>query len=135
MNLNQKIIALDIWTKRIWVSFWETEFGVAFLDKTLSRDDLVNYITIKRPDIIVVWIPQVNEWQLSKSRHYACSVLDELKAVFTSVKFVEMDERMTTILASSKVKEMWLSDTKRKDLIDSLSAQILLQNYFRKIWK
>ncbi len=59
-----------------------------------------------------------------RCRHFA----DELEKV-CGIKTVMHDERRTTILAAGFMDETGTRGKKRKDVIDTLSAQIILQSY------
>ena len=53
----------------------------------------------------------------------------EILATFTDIPIDYYDERMTTMVAYRFLGETGTYGKKRKDTVDTLSAQIILQNY------
>ncbi len=81
-----------------------------------------------RAELIVVGLP-VNMDGSEGGRAERCRRFAEQLEALCSIKTVMYDERRTTILAAGFMNETGTHGKKRKDSIDTLSAQIILQSY------
>ena len=81
-----------------------------------------------KAELIVVGLP-VNMDGSEGSRADRCRLFGQKLEEATSIKTVMYDERRTTILAAGFMNETGTRGKKRKDSIDTLSAQIILQSY------
>ncbi len=83
-------------------------------------------------DLIVVGLPlNMNGTegpQANKVRTFA----DNLKKV-SGIEVVMQDERLTTMYVERSFEETGVKKSKRKSLVDSASAQVILQNYMDSI--
>ena len=82
----------------------------------------------KGAELIVVGLP-VNMDGSEGERADRCRYFAEKLSEATGIKTVMYDERRTTILAAGFMSETGTFGKKRKDSIDTLSAQIILQSY------
>lgn len=119
-----KILGIDYGTKRV---------GLAISDETqtLARElsilspkefwwgikDLIESESISR---IVIGLPLNMSGDATHSTEAAQKFSDELQALFPEIPLEFMDERLSSVMAESMG---------RKKDIDSLAAQIILQNY------
>ena len=78
--------------------------------------------------LIVVGLP-VNMDGTEGERAERCRKFAAVLEETSGIKTVMYDERRTTILASGFMNETGTRGKKRKDTIDTLSAQIILQSY------
>ena len=78
--------------------------------------------------LIVVGLP-VNMDGTEGERAERCRLFAQELENACGIKTVMYDERRTTILASGFMNETGTRGKKRKDVIDTLSAQIILQSY------
>lgn len=94
------------------------------LDKEFFRD------LIKKWDIneIVVGNPLHLDGRVSESSKKCKEFADWLKENF-SLEPILWDERLTTVQAERVLKESGMTRKKRKEMIDKLSAVIILQSY------
>ena len=65
----------------------------------------------------------------------AAEFADLLRAKLDGIEVVLFDERMTTMAAARYLNETNLRGKKRKGVIDTLSAQIILQNFLDSLVK
>lgn len=79
-------------------------------------------------ELIVVGLP-VNMNGSEGDRAERCRRFADMLEKETGIKTVMYDERRTTILAHGFMNETGTRGKKRKDSIDTLSAQIILQSY------
>ena len=126
-----KIIAVDYGSSKIWTAFWDTQFWICFPWEILrSKSELIKYLNDQAPDVIVIWQPEVNEWEKSISLKNCLLLKKEIEAIFSKSLVLGLDERMTTKIAKQKLKDYWISEKKWKNIEDSLSALIILESYF-----
>ena len=78
--------------------------------------------------LIVVGLP-MNMDGTEGERAQRCRQFADRLSVACGIKTVMYDERRTTILAAGFMDETGTHGKKRKDVIDTLSAQIILQSY------
>ncbi len=81
---------------------------------------------------IVVGLP-VNMDGTEGERAEKCKYFAKCLSEETGIETVMYDERRTTILAAGFMNETGTRGKKRKDAIDTLSAQIILQSYLDRI--
>lgn len=82
----------------------------------------------KGAELIVVGLP-INMNGSEGDRAEKCRYFAEKLSEETGIETVLYDERRTTILAAGFMSETGTHGKKRKESIDTLSAQIILQNY------
>ena len=81
-----------------------------------------------KAELIVVGLP-VNMDGSEGGRAERCRLFAQKLEETAGIKTVMYDERRTTILAAGFMNETGTRGKKRKDSIDTLSAQIILQSY------
>ncbi len=102
-----------------------------------NRKKLAQYINqkivINKCDMIVLGLPKNMDGSEGESAIRAREFSDILKE-FTSIPIVMWDERRTTISAQNYLNITDTRGKKRKKIIDSVAATIILQDYldFRK---
>ncbi|MBQ2249652.1 MAG: Holliday junction resolvase RuvX [Clostridia bacterium] len=125
------------------VDFGDTRTGVAVSDVSRFLASGIGYISpggiVKTADAlasiareqktvgIVVGLPR-NMDGSEGFRAERCRELADMLRERTGLPVVMMDERMTTMSASRYLNETNTRGAKRKGVIDTLSAQIILQN-------
>lgn len=137
--------------KLLGIDFGDKRTGLAVSDKTRFLASGIGYISvggmqktaekiceiIKTENItggIVVGLPvNMNGTHGPRAEHAEkfARILGELLSTdeqTASLPIVMMDERMTTMAASRYLNETDTRGSKRKQVIDTLSAQIILQN-------
>ncbi len=127
----------------IGVDFGEVRTGVAVSDASRFLAGGIGYIKVggshktaekiaeiakeQNAAAIVVGCPK-NMNGTDGPRSQRCRDFAELVADATGLPVAMFDERMTTMAASRFLNETNTRGTKRKGVIDTLSAQIILQN-------
>ena len=95
--------------------------------------DAVSEIAIKeKVSAIVVGLPK-NMDGSEGSRANRCKKFASMLEERTALPVVMFDERMTTMTASRYLNETNTRGAKRKQVIDTLSAQIILQNFLDRL--
>ncbi len=134
--------------KLLGVDFGDTRTGLAICDPSRLIASGIGYIspggiekcadavaeTAKKEGVaaIVVGLP-VNMDGSEGSRAQRCRKFAFMVGERSGLPVAMMDERMTTMTASRYLNETGTRGKKRKTVIDTLSAQIILQNCIDKL--
>lgn len=134
MQYSRKM-GLDYGKARIGVAFSDLSSTIASADhiyKTVSEEKDLQYFTKlineKQVDIVVFGLPLNADGTESEMSAVVRSFAQKLEEV-AKVKTVFQDERYTSFEAEEYLKEAHIKWEKRKELLDKISAQIILQNY------
>jgi len=130
------VIAFDFGEKRIGVAVGDLELGLAHplaivSDVITERrfDTIAKLIGEWQPVLLVVGLPTYangTEHELTRlSRRFA----RRLEGRF-GIKTTLVDERYTSLTASTALREAGVSGKKQKLLLDQVAAQQILQSYF-----
>ena len=130
-----RVMALDIGTKRVGVALSD-QLGIAANAKGTfeynKEEELIEKVEerLKRfeADSIVVGLPVNMNGSKGQAAQKILQLVDVLKKKLT-VPVYMFDERLSTVMAENLLKEADLSRKKRKKIIDTTSAQIILQGY------
>lgn len=129
-------MAFDFGTKRIGIAVGDLQLGLAHPLATVSDvlterrfDSIAKLIEEWQPVLLVVGLPthaDGTEHELTRlSRRFA----RRLEGRF-GIKTALVDERYTSITASTALREAGVKGKKQKPLLDQVAAQQILQSYF-----
>ncbi len=85
----------------------------------------------KKAELIVVGLPK-NMDGSEGDRAEKCRSFAELLENVTGIKTVMCDERLTTVSAHRALSTVDVRGQKRKDVVDAVSAVMILEDYLRK---
>ncbi len=130
-----RIIGFDIGTKRIGVALSD-QLAIAANAKGVfeykGEEELIEKIKerIKQFEVdeVVLGLPVNMNGTIGESAKKILQLADTLRKKLT-VPINVFDERLSTVMAENFLKEADLSRKKRKKVIDTSSAQIILQGY------
>ncbi|MBU1153272.1 Holliday junction resolvase RuvX [bacterium] len=129
------IIGLDIGDKTIGISVSDPGKSIALGLKTLKRENIKEDLTkIKKvvddykTEKIVLGYPKNMDGSIGKSAQKVLDFEKELKS-FIDLETVFWDERLTTLEAEKLLIHGNVKRKKRREVIDTLSAVLILQNY------
>lgn len=129
------MIGLDIGERRIGVSVSDPEKKVATGLKTLERksikEDINNIESIIKDyqiEEIVLGYPKNMDGSMGDTAKKVLNFGEELRN-FIDLKITFWDERVTTLEAEKALIKRGVRRKKRKKVIDTLSAILILQNY------
>lgn len=130
-----RIIALDIGKKRTGIAVTDELQLIATGLDTVDTGELIGYlkkyIAAEKVERVLVGYPL----NLDDSPTHATPIVEKFIAkfgnVFPQMPVEKIDERMTSKMASREISGMGLrkSDRERKELIDVVSAVMMLQEY------
>lgn len=128
-------MGLDVGSKTVGVALSDPTgtFGQSFcvLRRTSDRRDMARLSSIIDENEVmqvVVGLPKNMDGSLGESAARACKFAEALQAR-TSVPVVTWDERLSTVSAERTLIEADVSRRRRKSLVDSVAATIILQSY------
>lgn len=58
--------------------------------------------------------------------------IHKLKCKFNKIEIVSVDERLTTVQAHKTMNDLNINKRKKKDIVDTISAVYILENYINK---
>lgn len=132
-----RIIAIDYGTKRVGIAVTDEHRLIASGLTTVHSKDLVtflsDYLLKNKVDIIVLGQPKDMKGGDTDSSEEINKLYKNLSRVFPEVKVDWMDERFTSRMAARTLVDSGLKrkDRQRKELLDEVSATILLQDYLQ----
>lgn len=130
-----KFLAIDLGLSRTGIAISDDLEMMAIPLKTIrqkNKDKLLNEISelVKVYNInkIILGLPVNMDGSEGESAKNARLFSEKLFAI-TGLEVILQDERVTTVLAHSYLNNADVKKKKKKDVVDTVSAVIILQNY------
>lgn len=136
-----RIIAIDYGRKRAGIAVTDSLQLIANRLTTVKTQDLStflkHYFAVEKVDTIVVGYPKQMNNTPSEAVVYIDPFVKNLKKNWPDKKVVLMDERFTSKMAFQTMIDGGVKkkDRRNKELIDAISATIILQSYMDSIKK
>lgn len=134
MNM-ERILALDVGEKRIGVAVSDllgiTAQGVKTIHRVGMKKDLIEIEALLKeykPSKIVCGLPKNMDGSLGPSAEAVQKFAQKLQNKFGH-EVIYVDERLTTVSAQRVLIEGDVSRKNRKNVVDKLAAQYILQMY------
>ncbi len=130
-----RILAMDYGQKRVGLAVTDPmQITANGLDTVLSHeifDYLQHYIAREPVEKFVIGLPKQMNGQDSASMQYIKPFVTGLQRKFPDIELVYVDERFTSVLAHKTMLDAGLKkkDRQNKELVDKISATIILQSY------
>jgi putative Holliday junction resolvase len=130
-----RILAIDYGQKRVGLAVTDPmQITANGLDTVLSHeifDYLQHYIAREPVEKFVIGLPKQMNGQDSASMQYIKPFVTGLQRKFPDIELVYVDERFTSVLAHQTMFDAGLKkkDRQNKELVDKISATIILQSY------
>lgn len=130
-----RILAIDYGVKRIGLAVTDEMRMIAFGLTTVATTDIMTYLTDylqkETVDLIIVGEPKQMDNSPSESEVYIKPFLGKLAEKFPSITIKRHDERFTSKMAFQSMLDGGMKKKKRrnKELIDEISATIILQSF------
>jgi putative Holliday junction resolvase len=130
-----RVLGVDFGNKRIGLALSDETGTVAspltYIDggglAAVSRE-IVRVCTERRVGKIVVGLPVRLDGRRSEQTEYTLQFIAELQGA-TTIPVAKWDERLTSVQANRVLLEGNVRRSERKEKIDKLAAQIMLQSY------
>ena len=130
-----RIMAFDYGTKRIGIAVTDPLQIIATGLETIHPKDIVEYLKkylqTEQVERFVVGEPKQMDNTPSQSAPHVKGFVTILKKNFPDITVEMLDERFTSKMASAAIAQsgMGKKDRQNKELVDTISATILLQSY------
>ena len=129
-----KVLAIDFGTKRVGLAVGDTELGIALPKGVLKNDEhlidrLYKIIHSTGVSRVVVGLPLTPSGREGQRAREVREFVEKLKGRLGDIEVVLWDERYTTLEAESRLRE--LPPKRRRELLDSVSAQTILEEYLQ----
>ncbi len=136
-----RIIALDYGKKRTGIAVTDPLKIIASALDTVDSGELIGYLKkyIAREPVekILIGYPLNMDGSPTDATPLVEKFIIKFSNVFPDMPVEKTDERMTSKMASKAISEMGLKkkDREKKELIDTVSAVMMLQEYLMQIQK
>lgn len=84
-------------------------------------------------DTFVVGLPKNMDGSSGERVEITNAFIHKLKCKFNKIKIETMDERLTTVMAHKTMNLLDVDKKKKKDIVDTISAVYILEDYMKKI--
>ena len=131
-------MAIDYGSKRVGLAVTDPLQMISTGLTTVHSKDLIDflktYLSKEEVECIVVGEPKRMNNEPSESARFIEPFVLHLKRTFPKVKVERMDERFTSKMAFRTMIDSGLKkkDRQNKELVDEISATIILQSYMEK---
>jgi len=133
-----KIISIDYGLKRIGIAITDELRIFAFGLTTVSNFEIIPFlkktINEEQVDTIVIGKPLKFNNNPSELEDQISIFIKKLKKFFPKIIITRYDERFTSSIAKQTISNSGINKKKRmnKNLVDKISATIILQSYLEK---
>jgi putative holliday junction resolvase len=134
-----RVMAFDYGTKRIGIAVTDPMQIIATALDTIHPKDIIDYLKkylqTEQVELFVVGEPKQMDNTPSQSAQHVRGYVTLLKKNFPQIPVELLDERFTSKMASAAIAQSGMNKKNRqnKELIDSVSAVILLQSWMEKM--
>lgn len=128
-------MAIDYGRKRVGIAVTDELRMIATgLDTVPAHkifEFLKNYLATENVEVIVVGKPTRLDNSASEAQEFTEPFVRKLKKTFPEIQVERIDERFTSKMATQAILDSGArkKDRQRKDLVDKVSATIILQSY------
>lgn len=134
-----RILAIDYGSKRVGLAVTDPLRIIASGLDTVHSKDLIafleSYFKKEQVDIIVIGEPKTLSNEASDSARFIEPFVTHMRKKFPDKKIERFDERFTSTMAHQTMLAGGLKkkDRQNKELVDKISATIILQDYLQFI--
>lgn len=134
----KRIVAIDFGLKRTGLAITDENNIIASGLTTVATKELMDYliqlVTTKNIGTFVLGEPKRLNMEDSHSSENVRLFKSALEKQFPDLKIVMMDERFTSKMAKQSIIDSGIKKNKRKnkELVDEVSATIILQSYMNQ---
>lgn len=134
-----RYLALDYGTKRTGIAVSDTLKIIANGLTTVPTHTLLDYLKtyLQKEDVerIIVGLPKQMNNEYSENMKHIRPFVKKLQSLYPDMQIEYYDERFTSALAHKTMLDAGLKKTDRqnKNLVDEISATIILQGYMESL--
>ena len=134
----KKILGLDLGTKTLGIAISDSlgiaahgyeNFTFEFGNYKKARERVLEIVQKEGVEEIALGYPLHMSGEVSPRAESSVRFKQDLEKENESLKITLVDERMTTMIATNRLMEADLSRNKRKQVIDMMSAVVILETY------
>ena len=100
-------------------------------DKMINR--ILELISEYKPQKVIVGLPKNMDGTIGERGEISKKFVEELKEKHNDIEFILWDERLSTVQASRVLNETNTRGKKRKNVIDTVAASIILESYINSL--
>lgn len=132
-------MAIDYGKKRCGIAVTDplkiTAGGLTTVSSHKLYDFITNYMKQEEVETLVIGLPKQSTGEESESMKYIRPFVNRVKNNFPGLPVVWVDERYTSKLAFQTMIDAGLKKSARRDkeLVDQISATIILQSYMEQL--
>jgi len=132
-----RILAIDYGKKRTGIAVTDPlkiiANGLTTVDSQQLFDFLKSYIAKEEVEKIIIGLPYQLDGSPTDATPSVLHCIRRLKNTFPTIPIVPVDEQFSSKMASRAMVEMGMKkkDRQKKELIDEITATILLQEYMQ----
>ena len=133
-----RILAIDYGKKRVGIAVTDTMQLIANGLTTINANDIYNflssYIAKEKVDKFIVGHPKTLKNEDSEAMNYIKPFVKYLQNKFPEIEVILIDERFTSKIAFQTMIDAGINkkSRKNKELIDTISATLILQTYLNQ---
>lgn len=133
-----RLMSFDFGTKRLGIAVTDPLQIFATGLTTIHPKDVVafiqQYLLTEQIEVFIVGEPKQMDGTASQSAQHVKGFVTILKKHFPDIPVELIDERFTSKMASATIAQSGLkkSDRQKKELVDTVSAVIILQSYLER---
>mgnify|MGYP001471132708 FL=1 len=132
------ILGIDYGKKRTGIAVTDPLKTIASSFQTVETKLLIDFLRefIKKNNVdsIVIGLPRQKDYSFSDIENEIQIFISKLKKILPKLKIFRQDERYTSKMAKKIISEVVSKKSlrRKKELVDSVSATIILQSYLEK---
>ena len=139
--MNKRILGIDYGDARVGIAITDslriTVQGLQTIERKNSDKIILKKLDeiLKQYEIetIVVGMPLNMNGTKSERAEITEKFIHKLKCKYNNIKIETMDERLTTVEAHKTMNFLDINKTKKKNIVDTISAEYILEAYMNKI--
>ncbi len=134
-----RVLAIDYGNKRVGLAVTDPDQIIASGLTTVHSSELMtflqNYCAKEKVEVFVVGDPRRLNNEANEMTKIVNDLVINLGRKFPDKKIVRIDERFTSVMAAQTLVMSGLKkkDRQKKELLDEVSATIILQSYLQQI--
>ena len=136
-----RILGIDYGDARVGVAITDalniTVQGLETIQRNNSDKNILKrldeLLLIYKFDTIVVGMPFNMNGTASERVEKTQAFVHKLKCKYNKLKIETMDERLTTVVAHNTMNVLNINKHKKRNIVDTISAEYILESYLNKI--
>ncbi len=139
----ERFLALDLGTKTLGIAISDTlgiahgyeQFNFEVYNYKKARNHVKEVVTKENISTIILGYPLHMSGELSDRAKSCIRFKEDLEKEIENVTIILVDERLTTVEATDRLHALGLNSKQIKEVIDKMSAVVILENYIGRLKK